>query len=142
MTAVDGLVNAGFRPDVLCAPIGLFVPFAGDTSLRIDWNTSPRELLVLSRGISLKIFWSSRSIPLDQFVVFDSRHAVWTVKLDPFTRRRLTVAIGETAPPSPPNGVMFLAETVVKYDIRDRAAFYAVPVEGEPRDDYHVRERE
>jgi len=34
---------------------------------------------------------------------------------------------------------MFLAETVVKYEIRNRAAFYAVPIEGEPRDNYHLR---
>jgi len=141
IAAVDNLINAGFRPDVLCAPIGLFVSFAGDNSLDINWNASPREVLVLSQGVSLKILWSSRSIPLDQFVVFDSRHAVWTVKLDPLTDRHLTVAIGETAPPSPPDGVVFLAETVVKYEIRNRAAFYAVPVEGEPRDDYHLRDR-
>jgi len=68
-------------------------------------------------------------MPLDRFVVFDSNNAVWRVKLDPFNQSRLTVAIGE--PNSPPDAVMFLAETVVKYEIKNREAFYILPVEGQ-----------
>jgi len=142
LAAIYQMIGLGLRPDVICAPIGLFVPFNTDKGLTINWHASPREALVVAPDISLKMFWSSQSIPLDRFVVLDSRHAVWRVKLDPNTGHRLTVAIGETAPPSPPNGVVFLAETVVKYEIQNRAAFYPVPVEGEPRDDYHLRERE
>lgn len=126
------LRSRGYSPDVLCAPIDLFVQLAGDRSLTIDWNSSPRGALIVPGATPLKIFWSSRIAPLDRFVVLDSRHALWRVKLDPLTGHRLTVAIGE--PETPPDAVIFLAETVVKYEIEDRDAFYAIALEGEPRD--------
>ena len=134
LNAVDHLTSRGYHPDVLCAPIGLFVPFSMDRNLTIDWNSSPREVLMMAGRPQLKILWSSRSTPLDQFVVFDSRAALWRVKLDPVTTHRLTVAIGE--PQAPRDAVMFLAETVVKYEIKDTSAFRAISVEGEYQDEY------
>lgn len=131
LDAIAELRLRGYGPDVVCAPIDLFVPLNSDRNLTIDWNSSPREALILPGGTPLKIFWSSKIAPLDRFVVFDSRQAVWRVKLDPASGRRLTVAIGE--PETPPDAVMFLAETVVKFEITDSSAFRAILLEGEPK---------
>jgi hypothetical protein len=84
------LIAEGYKPDVLCAPIALFVPFTMDSSLAIDWNTSPTELPLVPGGPSLKIRWSSGIAPLDRFVVFYSRKTLWRAKLDPKTDHRLT----------------------------------------------------
>lgn len=131
LDAIAELRLRGYRPDVVCAPIDLFVPFNSDKNLTIDWNSSPREALIVPGGPPLKIFWSSRIAPVDRFVVLDSKRAVWRVKLDPKTGHRLTVAIGE--PETPPDAVVFLAETVVKFEITDSSAFRAILLEGEPK---------
>jgi hypothetical protein len=61
--------------------------------------------------------------------VLDSRAGTWKVKLDPVTGDRLTVAIGE--PESPLDSVVFLAETVMKYEIENPDGFCVVDVQGE-----------
>jgi hypothetical protein len=132
LRAAQQLMSDGFSPNVLCAPIGLFVRFAQDSALQIDWSSSPTELLMVPGGPRLKIFWSSGLAPLDRFVVLDSSKALWRVKLDPMTNHRLTVMIGE--PETPPESVMFLAETVVKFEVLDLASTYSIPVEGDPED--------
>ena len=129
LSGVQQLISEGYTPDVLCAPISLFVPFAQDSALAIDWNSSPSELLTGPGGPTLEIYWSSGLAPLNRFVIFDSRKVLWRVKLDPFTNHRLTVLIGE--PDSPPEAVMFLAETVARYEILDRLAIHSIPVEGD-----------
>ena len=129
LAAVDDLIAHDFHPDTLCAPIDLFVPFSMDSTLQINWNSSPREVLLLPGRPNLKLFWSSRAAPLRQFVVFDSSAPTWKVKLDPATGQRLTVAIGE--PDSPPEAVMFLSETIAKFTVGDSEAYRAIQVEGE-----------
>lgn len=139
LAAIDDLTTNGFRPDILCAPIALFVPFGLDRSLIEEWDDSGGYLAVPGRP-RLRIIWSNRYAPLSQFVVFDSRAAVWRFKPDPTTGNRLTVAIGE--PESPHNAVMFLAETVAKYEIQDSAAFRAVRVVGKPLEPEEYANRE
>jgi len=133
LEAVRYLTSRGCRPDVMFAPISLFVPFLTSKALSIDWRALGREALITPEGHALEVFWSSQSRPLTRFVLFDSRLGVWRVKLDPDTHGRLTVAIGQ--PESPPQAVTFLAETVVKYEIEDPKGFLAVEVEGLPSQD-------
>ena len=123
---VQQLRSDGFNPTVLAAPIELTLPvFKG---LKIDLQTAHN--VELPDGSRLKLFWSSRTIPLDRFVVLDPRAGEWKVKLDPETNGRLTVAIGR--PSSPQEAVTFLAETVVKYEIVNTSGLYVVEVVGEP----------
>ena len=63
-------------------------------------------------------------------MIYDSKKVLWKVKIDPITRHRLTVMIGE--PETPPEAVMFLAETVAKFEILDLAGTYSIPIEGDP----------
>jgi hypothetical protein len=125
--AVEVLRQRGFKPDSLIAPIDFFVPFNLDQRMQVNWDSSPREVLV-DDGWSLMLFWSSNATPIDKFVVFDHRAGRWTVKLDPKTHHRLTVAIGEQT--RFPRSVMFLAETVAKYEIVDQEGFVSIPVSG------------
>ena len=132
-TAASTLQSRGHNPDTLFAPIGLFVPFGGAKEVTIDWASSPRRV-VLPGGLSLKFFWSYSAAPLDRFVVFDSTKVLWRVKLDPITKARLTVAIGEPRIATGEDAVVFLAETVAKFEIADPRAFYAISLDGEPLD--------
>jgi hypothetical protein len=133
LDAIRDLTSVGYKPDVLFAPISMFVPFNLDKELRVDWQARPREALVTPSGELVEIFWSGGISPLNRFVLVQSGAGVWSVKLDPDTGHRLTVAIGR--PESPPDAVTFLAETVVKYEIKEREAFYVIQLEGRPRDD-------
>ena len=128
LNATRQLIAAGYNPDVLCAPNSLFEAFIENSSLAIDWYSSPSELLVAPGGPSLKMFWSSGLAPLDMLIVFESRKTLWRVKLDPVTDQRLTMMIGE--PDAPPDAVSFLAETVAKYEILDPAAIRSILIEG------------
>jgi hypothetical protein len=133
ITAAEVLRARGHRPNTLFAPVGLFVPFADPRNLTIDWNTPPREVLVLPTA-KLQLFWSSGGAPLDRFVMFDSTKAVWRVKLDPESKKRLTVAIGESRTEAGEEAVVFLAETVAKLEIEDPSAYFVIPLDGEPLD--------
>jgi hypothetical protein len=124
LLGVDELRQRGFDPTILIAPISLHgAIFRG---LNIDMQTGSD--LVLKDGSSLHILWSNRVTPIDRFVVLDRESGAWSVKLDPKSKSRLTVAIGR--PKSPPEAVTFLAETVVKYEIVNPQRLHVIEVEG------------
>lgn len=131
--AVENIARAHYRPSMLFAPTALFVAFNSDPTLHIDWNSDPREALVMAGGIRLPIAWSSHALLFNRFVVADTTAGIWSVKLDPETQHRLTVAIGR--PKSRRDAVVFLAETVCKYEIANPEGFSVIDVEGEPPDD-------
>jgi hypothetical protein len=128
LDATVELSSTGYNADVICVPISLFVAFMQDSTFPVDVS-SPRETLDVGGGQSLSIIWSSGLYPLDRIIVFDSSQIVWRAKRDPSTGDRLTIAIGE--PPSQPNTVRFIAETVVECEIADPAAVYSISVDGE-----------
>lgn len=126
------LGTAGFAPDVICAPISVMVPFLTRLHSHMRWGSHPHEIVVDPDGTALRVFWSSKTIPLDRFVIFDSSCGVWKVRPDPESGHRLTVAIGE--PEEYPDSVVWLAETVVKYEITNASAFRSIPLEGPIQD--------
>jgi hypothetical protein len=125
---VRELGMAGFAPDVICAPISIMVPFLMRLHSQLRSGSHPHETLVCPDGTSLRVFWSSKIAPLDRFVIFDSAAGAWKVKPDPESGHRLTIAIGE--PEQYPDSVVWLAETVVKYEITNASAFRSIPLEG------------
>lgn len=130
--AVQEVRSRGHKPSAIFAPISLFVPFQTDSALQIDWGSDPHETLVMADGTRLPVIWSSNAAPLNRFVIADTSAGIWNVKLDPETHHRLTVAIGR--PESPPEAVVFLAETVAKYEVVDPNGFYVVEIVGQPRE--------
>lgn len=128
LTGIGELVSRGFEPSALVAPIELYHPVLVFNGFNID--IAEGRYIELPRGLRLELFWSSNLRPMNRFVVLDRKAGTWTVKPDPETGERLTVAIGR--PESPPKAVRFLAETIVRYEIDDRDGFYVVEVVGEP----------
>ena len=118
----------GHKPDVICAPISVMVPFLTKLHSQMRWGSHPPEVLLEPSGDILRVFWSSRNRPLDRFLVFDSSAGLWSVRPDPESGRRLTVAIGEAE--EHPDSVVWLAETAVKYEMIDPSAFRSIPLEG------------
>ena len=125
--AANEMHEIGCSPNVLCVPIDFFLTvnkhqwceFGGEPGL---------HLVRIPEGPTLRVFWSTKYTPLNRFVIVDSSRTRWTVKLDPETQERLTVVIGE--PGNQPGSVMFLAETVAKFEIMDPNGTYSIPVTG------------
>ena len=115
---IEQMTNEGYEPDVVLMPISYMVGFTIHQEDRIEWG-SKRQLVWNNRR--LRLLHSSRGRPLNRFMVFDHRAGIWNVKLDPQTQMRLTVAIGEQI--TPVHGVLWLAETVAKYEVRDPGGF-------------------
>jgi hypothetical protein len=113
---VDELVVKGWRPDVLLAPVAYLPRLLQAQRASIDWGQNHRPSMKSSSCV-LEVFWSSATRPLNRFIVFDHTVGVWHVKLDPHGGGRLTVAIGEQFAPT--HGVVWLAETVAKYEVVD-----------------------
>jgi hypothetical protein len=104
------------------------VPFLKKQYSNLRWGSHPREVLIGPNGTTLRIFWSSKTRPLERFVIFDSAAGVWKVRPDPESGHRLTVAIGE--PEEYPDSVVWLVQTVVKYEITNASAFRSILLEG------------
>jgi hypothetical protein len=124
LQGVEELRKRGFNPTILIAPVSLHGAMFRE--LEIDMQTGSD--LVLKDASNLHILWSNRVTPIDRFVVLDRESGDWSVKVDPQTKSRLTVAIGR--PNSPPGAVTFLAETVVKYEIVNPHRLCVIEVEG------------
>ena len=98
--------------------------------MKIDWNASPRKVVILDGGVRLNLYFSSGAAPLDRFVVLDSSRMTWKVKPDLESGERLTVAIGQSRIETGQEGVIFLAETVAKFEV-DAEAAVAVGIDGD-----------
>jgi hypothetical protein len=119
------MLEDGYSPDILCAPSEFMVTAAVHPWFDYDHEAN-QEFIKIPDGPKLKLFWSSKYAPLREAVIFDTRRTLWKVKLDPDTQGRLTVAIGE--PKERPNTVVFLAETVAKFEILDRISVCSFPI--------------
>lgn len=130
--AVDGLLRefdmVNYSPSVLVVPISHMARFTQSMGTRLSWT--PERMLDIGNGNLCRVVFSNRYHPLGKVFGFDHRCADWLVKLDPTTSSRLTVAIGNQDAPVP--GVVFLAETVAKFEIRDSAGFRSMQIESPP----------
>jgi hypothetical protein len=124
---IRSLRGTGQSPDTLLAPIEVMVPFYAHFQSNLDWTSQPGETLTLPPDISLRVFWFNAASPLNRFVIFNSRAAVWSVKPDRETGHALTVAIGQSALYS--DQVEWVAETVAKYEVTNPKAFRSIMVE-------------
>lgn len=121
LAELDHLVSQGANPDIVLAPIAFMRGFLRGHDRSMEWDEHGRTYWRAPDGRRLELFWSSGGRPLDRFIVFDHVAGVWHVKTDPGGGGRLTVAIGEQQVPI--RGVMWLAETVAKYEVINPAGF-------------------
>ncbi len=127
--AAEELLARGYAPDVVCTPSPFFTAVYQCSWLEYDF-TVDHLFIKIPEGRKLKFMSATKYAPLTKFVVFDSSQTRWTVKLDPETHERLTVAIGE--PKDQSRSVMFLAETVAKFEVLDWGGVRSIPVTGLP----------
>ena len=127
--AAEELLARGYAPDVLCVPSPSMTAVYQCSWLEYDF-TVDHLFIKIPEGPKLKLMPATKYVPLTKFVVFDSSQTRWTVKLDPETQERLTVAIGE--PKDKAGSVMFLAETVAKFEVLDWGGVRSIPVTGLP----------
>jgi len=128
---IESLVEDDLSPDILLAPIEVFVDFANDSKIQIDWNSGRPEQLML-KDTRLKIFWAHEYAPLDSFIIFNSKAGLWYAMPDQETDRLITIALGESE--EHPGSVEYLVETLAKYQIVQPQAFTIINLSGDPKE--------
>jgi hypothetical protein len=125
---VHSMIGSGLCPDVMLAPIDVFVDFLRTFKSEVDWGVGHPEQLVLG-NTRLKVFWSHIHAPLNSFIVFSSTAGIWHVVPEEHSGRLLTVALGESEKRS--DSVEYWVETLVRYEITSPRAFHVLDLSGE-----------
>lgn len=125
---IDSMIGRGLSPDIMLAPIDVFVDFLQTFKSEIDWTVGRPEQLVL-RNTRLKVFWSHIHAPLDSFIVFSSTAGIWHVIPGEDSGHPLTVALGESEKRS--DCVEYWVETLVRYQITSPRSFLVLNLSGE-----------
>ncbi len=118
--------DAGFIPSVLFTSIDLFRDFIGHFDDRINWTHPQGRQLEINSTISLRLVGSHRWSPLEEFIIMSPKAGIWHVLPDLDTNEELAIAIGNS--PSRPDEVEVIAETVAKYELRERKAVSIIQV--------------
>jgi hypothetical protein len=102
-------------------PLILFLPISYYTQFHIDWiRENPHQLTIrypqgaTILGLNLRIFWSNKYMPFDEFIIIDTSFGLWISK--PSFRNRLQVTIDDS---DREDQLDFLAFTTFKFDIID-----------------------
>lgn len=100
-------------------PIVLFLPIRYYTQFHIDWiQENPRQFTIryprgaTILGHNLRIFWSNKYMPFDEFVFIDASFGLWISK--PSFENRLQVTIDDS---DREDQLDFLAFTTLKFNI-------------------------
>jgi len=105
----DSLLDAGFNPTVLFAPIEYYVPFYAEwqrSALRVGF---PDDVMTISRH-NYHIFWSNKYMPFKEFIFIDKSFGEWISK--PSFNERFYVRISES---DKADQLDFLAYTTLKF---------------------------
>ncbi len=124
----------GLAPDALFAPVSLMASFLHDHQHEMRWDQNGHPLWTVA-GQPVEVFWSSGDNPLDRFILINRMSGEWQVKVDRASGTRLTIAIG-TQPA--PRGVVWLAQTVAKFEITDQRGFRSFRPSLEPDEGFDV----
>jgi len=119
---IETLSQRALKPDIMLAPIELYVPFIQSHDSRIDWTGTPETVAI--GGTHLSIFWSHKYAPSDCFIVFCSKGGTWRVVPDRETGQAITIALGQSA--LYPDRVEIGVETTVNYEVTHPEAFCVI----------------
>jgi hypothetical protein len=120
---IESLIENHVPPDIILAPIEVFVDFHKFFESRIDWTQGHPGFLVLG-DTKLKVFWSHKYAPLNSFIIFNSNAAIWRAIVDQESGRLITIALGQSEKRH--HFVEYWVETLVKYEIINPQAFSIV----------------
>lgn len=105
------LIENGFDPTVLFAPIEYYVPFYTDWLGRnLQIGNDPSTVIILGR--QCHVFWSNKYMPFKEFIFIDKSFGEWISK--PSFNDRFYVRI---SPSDKPDQLDFLAYTIAKLSI-------------------------
>ena len=121
---VTDLVKRGLTPDVLLAPIELFVPFVKYYEAELNWSHRPERLKI--GNVELRVHWSHRYAPSTCFTLFDHNAGTWRIYPDQATGTATTIALGQSK--LYPNMFEIGVVTTVKYDVTEPDAFCRICV--------------
>ena len=120
---VERLSQVGVKPDVMLAPIEVYVPFATRFVSQMNWAEGERERVTLG-GAQLKVFWSHKYAPSTSFIILDRAAGIWHVAADGETGQLFTAVIGQN--PAYTDRVLIGAETTVRYEITQPDSFCVI----------------
>jgi hypothetical protein len=125
LAAVERMAAEGSPPTTLLAPTKLMPDLHTGFGNDLDWNPPEGDGTRLrTLGYNLKVYWSSRSMPLDRFVLVSSDRCLWHVCPDPATGHALTLVIARSKLHR--QQLEWIAESTVKFELPKGAAT-AVP---------------
>lgn len=117
---VAELRREGFSPNTMLAPIDQYstchMKWLREEPQVMQWQ-QPGLVLALDGETRLRVFWSNRYVPQDEFIILDSGIGVWVVKPDPQTGKAFTAMISRSRL-YPETRVEVLAKTVARYDLK------------------------
>ena len=114
------LLEEGYKPDIMLAPIqiySIFVQTCWSKLAESNWKTDQIRL----EGCDIQIIWSHKYAPLRSFIIFNSSNGIWHAIQDAESGSGLTAAIGESK--DNPNKMLYFAETMAYYEILNKDAF-------------------
>jgi len=121
---LDVLVNNGYRPDVILAPLRIYSEFMRSFHETIHWDEKGDQLLIEDSS-PLTIYWSHGETPSGEFVIFDRRAVRWKVRPDE-EDGALATAIGVS--PLYRDRISFYAETQFKVEVPEPAAITVLTI--------------
>lgn len=114
------LKQEGFSPNTILAPIGHYtnchMNWLREEPQAMQWEQS-RLVIALDGETRLRVFWSNKYVPQEDFIVLDSSIGEWVIKPDPETRKAFTSRISRSQL-YPETRVEVLAKTVAYYDLK------------------------
>jgi len=119
MEAFAKIRARGCAPSVLFIPIEFFAEMhrwrTAQDEMAIQYPSGPRAFFSLDESTKLRIFWSSRHVPLDKILIFDKSFGEWIVKTVVKTGDYIQAKIVES---KEPDKMEIAAKTVVKFAMR------------------------
>jgi hypothetical protein len=88
------LVDGGIPPKTLLAPVSDLPEFHRHFQGRISWPRAGGTELSVAAGMPLRLIWSSKSAPLEDYVLLRHEVGAWHVVPDPDNGKALSVAVG------------------------------------------------
>ena len=120
---IEVMVEVGLAPNVMLAPIEIYVAFIKHFLSQMNWTMGrPEELRI--GGATLHVFWSHKSAPLASFIVFSSGAATWHLIPDQETRSGITIGLGQSG--LYPDSMEIGTETTVRFEVNDPRAFSVI----------------
>lgn len=122
----ERLATKGFSPTVLLMPLNLRRSLIKFFTEDIDWAKNDTKLK-LTNNIELKLIWSNKYAPLDEFLLISPLSGQWHSIPELGTKNELAIAIGNSVT-DPEKEIAFFVDLIARYELVQRAAISVIHV--------------